>query len=463
MKKLMIVLNCCFVLLSAAAKPKPNIVLFVADDLGRDDLGCYGANDVKTPNIDRLAEQSVLFTNAFANSPTCVPSRAILYTGLMGRKNGAHWNHSQSREGIRSIAHYFQEMGYEVVQAGKKHFNPPSVFPFTVLEGSEKPEPGFENGPEKGLHTDLQTSVVTTWLSRKHQKPFVLIVCDHSPHVVWPAKATYDPAKVSVPPNHVATPVTRQYRARYYTDIAKMDRNVGAVLQSLQENNLDDNTVFVFTADQGAQWPFAKWNLYDAGVRVPLLIRYPGKIKANSKTDALVSHVDLLPTLLDLAGGEIPSLLDGQSYGQALTGKAKRSGTDYIFLMHTRDGNMNISPMRGITNGRYKLIVNLLPQNIYTTHIDKAPLEHDGGQRYWASWMEQAQTDSAAAAIISRYHNRPKEEFYDTKTDPYEMINLIGDPEQQSTVNLMRKALLTWREKNLDMNDGTAESEPEKK
>jgi N-sulfoglucosamine sulfohydrolase len=426
---------------------RPNVVLFVADDLSAADSGPYGNKQVRTPNLDRLAAQSIRFDRAFAGSPTCVPSRAVLYTGLMPFRNGAHPNHSRSRDGVKSLAHYFQQLGYATAQAGKRHFNPPSVFPFEIIKDSEVPEPGFESKP--ALRLDLNTATVDRWLAGANRAtPFFLVVADHSPHVVWPEKAEYKPEEVVIPPNHIDTPDTRRARARYYTDITKMDRNVGSVLASLDRYGLAENTIFIFTSDQGAQLPFAKWTVYDAGIRVPLLIRWPGVIKSGSATDALVSLADIVPTFTEAVGGKAPEGLDGESFLKVLKGPAQ-SHREYIFATHTGDRQWNRNPARCIRTARYKLILNLAPEITYTTHIDLAK-DHDGGREYWPSWEAQARTDRRALAVIDRYRNHPKEEFYDLLTDPYEIHNLIGDQRYADIIADLRARLAEWRKQQGD-------------
>jgi N-sulfoglucosamine sulfohydrolase len=435
---------------SAQTAARPNIVLFVADDLGVWDTAPYGNKIVRTPHLDQLAKESLRFTRAFANSPTCVPSRAVLYTSLMPIRNGAYVNHSQCRADIRTLPHYFSDLGYRVAQAGKQHFNPKSVFPFERVQNSETPEPGFEKKP--GLNTDLNTAAVDGWLSGVGKgKPFFLIVADHSPHVVWPEKSEYTPEEVDIPPTHIDTPDYRKARVRYYTDITKMDANVGRVLESLKKYGFAENTIFIFTSDQGPQWPFAKWNVYDAGLQTPLLIRWPGRVKPGI-TEAMVSHVDLLPTLIEAVGGKIPTGLDGLSYLRVLEGRAK-SHLDYVFGLHTQDGMMNRTPQRSVRTARYKYILNLSPEIEYTTHIDKAT-DHDGGREYWPSWEAKAKTDQWAAEIIRRYHRRPREEFYDVVADPHETRNLIAEPKQARAVNELRARLVAWRKRQGDDKTG---------
>jgi N-sulfoglucosamine sulfohydrolase len=448
---------------ATAQNSKPNIVLFIADDHTATDCGAYGSREVRTPNIDRLSREGLLFRNAFAGSPTCMPSRAVMFTGLMPFRNGAHANNlagqSQCREGTLSLPHYLKKLGYRVAQAGKTHFGPKEVFPFERVENSEVPEPGFETN--RMLRIDLNVAAVEDWLGKVSKaEPFCLVVCDHSPHVIWTQKATYDPEKITIPPNHIDTPELRKSRARYYTDITKMDTNLGRVLTSLEKNGLSKNTVFVYTADQGAQWPFAKWGLYDQGIRVPFIVRWPGKIQPSAEADAMISLADVLPTFIQIAGGDAPATLDGKSFLPVLEGKSNHH-RDVIFATHSQDGfQMNISPMRGVRTERYKYILNLAPENEYVTHMDKAK-DHDGGREYWDSWTHKAESDPRAKDILQKYHRRPREELYDVLLDPYELHNLASDPIYAGIKSDLSKQLTAWRKQQYDNKTG-ADSAPKK-
>ncbi len=437
------------------AEAKPNIVLFVADDHTATDCGAYGSGDVQTPSIDGLAREGMLFRRAFAGSPTCMPSRAVLYTGLMPFRNGAHANNlagqSQCRAEVRSLPHYLKDLGYRVAQAGKTHFGPPAVFPFERIRNSEVPEPGFESKP--ALHMDLNMAAVEDWLGKvSREQPFCLVVCDHSPHVIWPEKAAYDPTAIGVPPNHIDTPELRKSRARYYTDITKMDTNLGRLLASLERQGLASNTVFIYTADQGAQWPFAKWGLYDPGIRVPFIARWPGRIQPGARTDAMISLVDVLPTFIELAGGQARAELDGRSFLPVLEGRTNAQ-REVIFATHSQDMGMNFSPMRCARTARYKYIFNLSPENKYTTHMDKAK-DHDGGREYWDSWVRAAEGDQRAAAILRRYHWRPREELFDILLDPSEVHNLADDPAYADVKQDLHERLVAWREQQDDHKTG---------
>jgi N-sulfoglucosamine sulfohydrolase len=430
-----------------------NIVIFIADDLGRNDIGPYGNKIVQTPNIDQLGNESLLFSNAFASSPTCSPSRSSIYTSMFPFRNGAHANHTVVKEGVKTLPVYLQDLGYRVAIAGKFHVGPMSLFPFELIHNTNVQEPGTEGV----LNTDLNMGPVNEWLSEvsKKKQPFVLAVNDHSPHVVWPEIATYDPSNLDIPLKHIDTEDTRKSRARYYTDITKMDGNLGKLLSSLDQYGLSDNTIVIFTCDQGPQWAFGKWNLYDYGIRVPLLIRWPGMIKGGTETDAMVSLVDLLPTCIEIAGGKAPKEpeeIDGRSLLPFLKGNT-RNHRDVVFAAHTGDGNINMAPMRMIRDKRYKYILNLAPDTLYNTHINLAK-DHDGGREYWDSWENKSFTTEQAASVLWRYHNRPAEELYDIQQDPEETRNLASDEHYKNILIKYREQLSEWREQQGDHEKG---------
>jgi N-sulfoglucosamine sulfohydrolase len=429
-------------------KPRrPHIVVFIADDLSWHDIGPYGASDVRTPHLGKLATESLRFTQVIATSPTCTPSRCSIYTGLYPFRNGAHANHSLIREGVRALPGYLKELGYRVVLAGKTHIGPREQFGFELLKGSNVMPPGKKHV----LWTDLDTSVVDEFLaSHDKSKPLCLIVCSHSPHVYWPEDGgkAYDPAKIQLPPYLVDTPETRAMRSRYYADVTWMDKQVGDLTASLARHGYDDHdagTVLMFTSDQGAQWPFAKWTLYDGGVRVPLIVRWNGRVKPGTTSDALVSLADLLPTVLQAAGGDTASLakgIDGRSFLPVLLGD-KADHHDAVFATHTGDKNMNRSPARCVRTARYKYILNLLPDAPFKSHISDA--EGADGRTYWRSWERLAETDPRAKLVVERYRHRPAEELYDIQVDPYEQRNLAADPAHAAELERLRARLRDWR------------------
>jgi arylsulfatase A-like enzyme len=434
------VLFLAFACCSIRAANKPNIVLFISDDYSWHDCGAFGSPNARTPRLDALAKQSMRFDAAFAASPTCTPSRSALYTGQYPMRNGAHANHSIVNEGTKTLPKYMADLGYRVVIAGKTHIGLRKDFPFEYLADSNVMPPG----KRELLWTDLNTAAVDKLLAGHDKtKPLCLLVCSHSPHVYWPPNDGYDPAKLTVPPYLLDTPETRTALCRYYTDVTHMDQQVGDVLDSLDKHGYAEDTLFMYTSDQGAQFPFAKWNVYDAGIRVPLVIRWPGEVKAGGATGALVSLVDLLPTMIEAAGGSPPADIDGKSLLPLLRGQADRVH-DEVFAAHTGDGRMNRSPQRCVRTTRYKFIENLASADVYKTHISAAA--GPDGKDYWDSWVRAADAgDARAKELVDRYQHRPPAELYDVQADPYEQTNLIDDIVHAPDVTQLRAKLDEWR------------------
>lgn len=419
------------------ARRPPHMVLFIADDLTWHDIGPYGATDVRTQNLDRLAAQSLKFERAFSASPTCTPSRSAIYTGLYPVRNGAHANHSAVKDGTRSLPHYMRELGYRVVLAGKTHIGPRPLFPFEYLEGSNVMPPGKKHV----LWTDLGVEAIERLLATHDRaaQPLCLIVSAHSPHTIWPDNDGYDPAAINLPPYMLDTPQTRSARVKYYTDITHLDGQVGAVRASMDKHGYGD-ALFMFTSDQGAQWPFSKWNLYDAGIKVPLLVHWPGRTRAGATTGAMTTLIDLLPTMIEAAGATPPADIDGRSFLDVLIGKYD-AHRDEIYAAHTGDSVMNQAPMRCVRTNRFKYIRNLAPAIKYTTHVSKGK----GNESYWASWVKLAETDPAAAKLVERYEHRVAEELYDLEGDPFEMTNLAMDPAHAQILAQLRDKVNVWR------------------
>jgi arylsulfatase A-like enzyme len=426
---------------SLAAEPaRPNIVVFLTDDLGYLDTAPYGAKDVRTPNLSRLAEAGCTFANLFVASPSCAPSRAALLTGLMPARNGAEANHSRPREDVKKLPAYLKEHGYEVAAFGKvAHYRQNGLYGFDT----------HDDRPDMKL--------VGEFLGKRDgKKPLCLFVGLHEPHVPWPANDGYDPKAIHLPPTHLDTPETREFRARYYTAVTTADTKLGEVYD-LARKSFGDNLLFLFLSDHGAQWPFGKWNLYDAGIRVPFVAVWPGKVKPGSKGDALLSSVDLLPTLVEAAGGKASNEIDGRSFLGVLTGQSS-AHRDRVFATHTNDGAMNVYPIRCVRTREFKYIRNLLPDCEHTTHIDRAkPVD---GVHYWRSWVAATGKDPKAAALVQRYHERPAEELYDLSSDPHEQTNLAADPKHADRLKSLRAELDSWMKDQKD--EGKVFNKPRK-
>ena len=419
---------------------QPNILVYLSDDHSQFDSSLYGNDNIPTPEFERLAADGMTFTHAFVASPSCAPSRAAMLTGLMPARNGAEANHTFPRLGTHCLTQDLQAAGYEVASFGKvAHGGPKQVrrYGFDFV-GNGKP-------------IDQVRTQVVQFLNRREKsdranKPLCLFVGTTNPHVAWDSPATFDPTKVEFPPHHLDTPSTREHRAAYYEEIKELDAFLGE-LRSIADEKLGANTLFIHTSDHGSQWPFGKWTLYDYGIRVPFLAAWKGKIAAGSKSDAMLSWIDLLPTLLDIGGGEIPDHIDGRSFADVLSGQTDEH-RKVIFTTHTGDGIKNIFPIRSIRTRDWKLIHNLHPEFAFTNHtdLDRKPM----AGAYWTEWAEIAKTDERAKRIVDRYYQRPEWELFDVSKDKWEQTNLIDDPTQAERIADLKKRLAEWMESQGD-------------
>jgi arylsulfatase A-like enzyme len=414
---------------------RPHIILFISDDHGWADSGAYGDASIKTPNIDSLAKESLRFTHAFAASPLCSPSRCAIATGLMPHRNGGHKFGTPIKSDIKTMPEYFKELGYYTAHFGKFHHTPRERFPYDYTRGDEEKASEFVS-------------------SYENRMPLFLVVCTHPPHTPWVKNSTYDPSAIALPPNFVDTPETRLDRANYYSDVTLMDGILGDVLDAVAKKGMKDDSLLIYTTDQGANWPFAKWCVYDGGLRVPLIARWPGKITPGSVSHSMISLVDLLPTCIDAAGGEVPKDIDGRSFIRVLKGTEK-THRKVVFGTHTGNDNggpgvANHCPARTIRTPTHRYILNLSPETTFTTHITGMKSGHHY-LPHWNSWVEKATTDPGAKAIVERYQHRPKEELYDLEKDRFEVNNLADNPGHEKLLKTLRQQLAAWSESQGDL------------
>jgi N-sulfoglucosamine sulfohydrolase len=315
-------LVCCAPAHGEAPADRTNIVLFLADDLSWSDCAIYQSDSgynagsgIPTPNMERIAKDGLTFTHAFVTSPSCAPSRASLLTGLYPARNGAMFNHTVPEKQHKRWPAWFQELGYEVVAFGK------------VAHYATVQQYGFDHASHFKYHQDDCVEAAVRWLEqRKSKKPLCLLVGTNWPHVPWPDARNTSRVDVSLPPSMVDTDETRAARLRYSTAVAYADRDLG-MLYNAASQHLGKSSLFIFSSDHGSQFPFGKWNCYDAGIRTPLIAVWPGKIAAGRTSDALVSWVDLLPTCIEAADGTAPPSGNesGQISGSSMTIATKSS------------------------------------------------------------------------------------------------------------------------------------------
>jgi arylsulfatase A-like enzyme len=425
--------------LAAAVANKPNFLFIFADDLASYELGCYGGQNVPTPNLDRLATQGMRCTQMFASEAMCVPIRSSLYTGLFPVRNGACRNHEAVKPGTKSVPHYLEPLGYRVGLTGKVHVRPPAAFPFVSV-------PGFE--PNCVAPTANYTlDGIRQFMTQNPQQPFCLFVCSTLPHAPWTVgdAAHFPPAKLVLPPIWPDTPELRAAFSKYCAEVEALDQQVGAVLKALEESGAAPNTLVIFGGEQGAQFPGEKWTLFAPGVNSALLARWPGRIKAGTVSDALMHYEDVLPTLIAAAGGTPPAEIDGRSFLPVLTGE-KSAHRDFIFGIHNNVPEGRPYPIRSIRSRDYKLILNLASQQPYH---EKHVMDIDR-ENYWKATAAAAARDPAVARPLDRYLKRPPVELYAVNKDPWELENLADCPDLATIRRELEEKLRTWMRKQGD-------------
>lgn len=415
---------------------KPNFVIMIADDCSYYDWGCYGSKDAITPNIDRLASESMKFNKCFQQAPMSSPTRHALYTGVYPVKSGAYPNHTFVYDDVKSFVQYFEPAGYKTALIGKQHVQPESVFAYEYL-GDYSPRPKDND--------NLKFGKLEKWLDRTGSDPFFLVVASHEPHSPWNMgdPSQWDPESITVPPIYVDTPETRSDLVNYYAEINFFDKQVGRVLDILDEKGVAENTVFMLLSEQGNSFPFAKWTCYRNGLQSAMLVRWPGKVKAASQSDAIVEYVDVVPTFMDIAGIGPSEQADGTSFRNVLTGRAKKH-KKYSYGLQTSRGIISgpeYYGIRTVKDKRFNYIMNLTPEARFR-NVVTADASSEG--KYWPSWVKAAETDRFAAHQVRKYQFRPAEELYDMVNDPWETNNLANDPRYRSKKTELRKALLEW-------------------
>ncbi len=400
----------------------PNILLIIADDLGQH-IGCYGDTTARTPNINRLATQGIRFANSYVTQASCSPSRSSIYTGLYPHQTGFFPPNNDPvgqiglaypgsgyamNPSVITMQQLLKQAGYRIGHIGKLHVAPEISFPFdyrsTAIDGTRDVE--------------LIATMARQFLAQRPKVPSFLTVCYFDPHEPYVSQFKNYP-RVPYSQSDVVAPAytgrgntleMREKTAGMYNGIARMDAGVGMLLWELTQLGLYKNTIVIFTGDNGPYFPRAKITCYEAGLRVPLIVRYPGRISPNRVDNSLVSTVDILPTVLQAAGLTVPRNLAGRSLMQLFRGNTTgwRGLLAAEYTSHTRE---LFKPRRCIRGRRYKYILNLLSH---------------------------------------RMLNQVREELYDLSTDAHEFKNLAGIPKYQERQEFLRGQLLKWRQETAD-------------
>ena len=416
---------------------RPNFVIIMADDCTFRDLQVYGGQ-AKTPNLIQLAKEGKKFTRCFQATAMCSPTRQNLLTGIYPVRNGGYANHTFCHDTIKSIVHHLCPAGYQVVLTGKRHIGPTKVFPFIYSENSKDPDLNF-----------IDSIIIS---SLEQQVPFCLFAMCSSPHVPWSygKPSDYPIEELVLPPYLIDTEDTRIAYARYLAEITYFDQQVGQIVDLINHHKISKNTLIMVLSEHGNLFPFEKWTCYDAGLRSAMIVRYPGFVEEDTETRAMVEYVDVVPTLLDLAGTKPITPLDGASFKEVLTGE-KEIHKKYVFGVQTTLGVNEATQaygIRSVRNDTFKYIINLFPENNFENALLMDPNEWSPSRADYLGWMNSwrvaAKQDETNMKILERYQVRPSEELYNILEDPYELNNLLEDSAYIDVKSNMTEILERW-------------------
>ncbi|MCW8130344.1 MAG: sulfatase-like hydrolase/transferase [Planctomycetota bacterium] len=419
---------------------RPNILWFSIEDISPR-MGCYGDATARTPNLDRLAAEGCRYTRAFSTCGVCAPSRCAIITGMYATSIGAH--HMRTTHAnrftpemptpyecvppayVKCFPEYLRAAGYYCTNNDKTdyQFSPP----FSAWDECGKEAHWRHRAPGQPFFAVFNPTI--THESGMWEKPGAS-----------PLKT--DPAKVTIPPYLPDTPKAREAVARHYDNLEEADRRLGEVLKQLEEDGLAEHTIVFIWSDHGEGLPRAKRWPYDQGIRIPLIVRWPGGLKAGSVSDELVSLIDLGPTVLSLCGVTAPRHMQGQPF----LGPEKKA-REYVFAHRDRHDEA-YDMVRAARDGRYKYLRHFYPELPYLLWIPYRN-RHPVTQELWRLNREGKLNE----AQQTLFKPRAPEELYDTEADPFEMRNLAADPAHRATLERMRGALDGWRKQVGDLGE----------
>lgn len=402
---------------------KPNIIVFVADDANWDDFGAYGNEAIRTPNINKLAEEGLTVQNAFLTVSQCSPSRISILTGKYPHSTRAEDLHMPLLKNQRIIPSFLQERGYFTGHMKKTHYGPNANAQFNWYH-----ERTADSFPE--------------FLEASGEAPFFLWVGFSEPHRPYPSSPSverrHDPQEVHVPPYLVDDEATREDLAMYYDEIFHLDTKIGRFMEELQSRELVENTIVFFISDNGMPFPRAKGTVYDEGVRTPLIIKWPKEIRAGSTYDGLISLVDLAPTILEIAGIPPGEDMQGESVKRMLLDQTV-TGREFVFSQ--RNWHDTDEHIRAVRSENYLLI-----RNAYTELPHGTPADIGGSPSFRSLVFKRDYGELTPEQARLFQVPRPIIEFYDVKKDPYQLNNLASHDDYWVLAREYSRVLENWIE-----------------
>jgi N-sulfoglucosamine sulfohydrolase len=429
----------------AAGVARPNILFIVSEDNGPE-LGCYGDPYAQTPILDRLAAEGVRFDRAYVTQAGCSQSRSSILTGLYPHQNGqlglATWGFRLYRPDTPNLPRSLKAAGYRTGIIGKLHISPESAFPFDFSQMNSG------NFARRGLADYAKHAEA---FIRASDQPFFLSVNYPEAHRPWLRQVDGLPAKPLTgadvtPLAHMGVddPKLREQMADHYNCMSRLDSLVGDLLAVLERTGQAERTLVVYLGDHGADMLRGKRTSYEGGVRIPLLVRWLAGAKAGQVRRELVSTIDLMPTVLELAGVAPLPGLPGRSLAPLLRGE-RPEWREYLFTeFHTHAAKTNFWPQRTVRDDRYKLIENLLPGEVnpgYAFTMDHLDSDLRG---------PIARAPALVRAAYARMERPPQWELYDLHADPFEYHDLAADPALAPVLSGLQRELARWRAETAD-------------
>jgi uncharacterized sulfatase len=411
-----------FLAASAAmsAELQPNILWITSEDHGPQ-MGCYGDEYAKTPNIDQLAAKGLLYTHCWSCAPVCAPARTTLISGMFPPSTGSEHMRSMVPypQGKQMYPQLLREAGYYCTNNSKEDYN------------LDKPGQVWDESSGKAH-----------WRNRQAGQPFFAVFNSTKSHEsqlrIRPHKQLHDPAKARVPAYHPDTPEVRQDWAQYYDTVTAADADAGKILKQLDEDGLAGDTIVFYYADHGSGMPRSKRWPYNSGLQVPLVVYFPEKFRdlappeyqAGGKSDRLVSFADFAPTLLSLAGIKPPEWMQGHAF----LGRYQQPPQPYIYGFRGRMDE-RYDMIRTATDGRFVYIRNYMPHKIYGQHV--AYMFETPTTQVWKRLHGEGKLTAAQDTF---WNTKPPEELYDLHSDPDEVNNLADSSEHQEILKKLRGA-----------------------
>lgn len=454
----------------ADTKQPPNILWLVVEDMSPI-IAPYGDTTVRTPHISQLANEGLVFTNAYSTSGVCSPSRAALALGMYPSSVGANHMRTSSHTNItglpkyeavppseaKMLSHYMQEAGYYTTNNYKTDYQfvpPKGVWHESSTSAHWRNRPSdntpfysvfnFTTTHESGLFEPYGIRKIESrhYIAGEREK-IAQLPAHHSVKTAPEDTPVHLPknTKFSIPPYLPDTPAVRRDMWKMYNNLAETDQQIGAILAQLKEDGLYDNTIIVFYADHGGPLPRQKRLIYDSGLQVPLIVRFPEKTLAGELTDRLVSFVDFAPATLALAGVDVPAHMQGISFLNESGLASSENERAYIFAAADRFDE-HTDAIRAVKDKRFKYIRNYRPEQGYylpVTYREKIPTMQE-----LLTLNTQGKLNDAQSQWFRS--EKPREELFDTLNDPHELNNLAMDERYADKLNELRLAMDTWLE-----------------